>query len=267
MAKCKSTVDIQNKKKKGEKITALTAYDYYQARVLDEADIDIVLVGDSLGMVFAGYPNTLPVTVEQMYYHCQVVRRGCRRALVTADMPFLSYQTDEKSALENCGKFIKEGAAKAVKIEGGNDTICSRIERLVETGIPVMGHVGLTPQLIETLGGFRVQGKTEEEAKIIIESAKRVQDAGAFCIVLEAVPPALAKEITSQLCIPTIGIGAGPNCDGQILVISDILGMVDEISPKFVRKYADTGKIIRKAVSDYIADVKSGDFPASKESY
>jgi 3-methyl-2-oxobutanoate hydroxymethyltransferase len=249
------------------KIAVLTAYDFYHAKVLDKAGIDIILVGDSLGMVFSGYKNTLPVRVEDIFYHCSAVSRGVQEALVVADMPFLSYQVDNASALINCGRFIKEGVAQAVKIEGGNPETCSRVECLVQAGVPVLAHIGLTPQLINTMGGYRVQGKSKESADALKESALRLQDAGAFGMVLEAMPKDVAREITASLAIPTIGIGAGPSCDGQILVISDILGMFDEFKPKFARRYADLGTEIKKAVGAYIDDVRLGRFPDESETY
>ncbi len=267
MNKRKTIADIIGMKNKGDKITALTAYDYYFGKVLDQAGMDIILVGDSLGMTFCGYENTLPVTVDDIYYHSQAVSRGVSKALVVADMPFLSYQAGEIEAIKNCGKFIKNGISQAVKIEGGSENICSLIKKLVSIGIPVMGHIGLTPQLVNTLGGYKVQGKTEDGAKEIIDSAKRLEDAGVFCMVLESVPVELAKKVTSSVNVPTIGIGAGKFCDGQILVISDILGMFDEFKPKFARRYAALGENIRKSVSEYIKDVKENRFPSEEESY
>lgn len=263
----KTTRDIREMKARGEKIACLTAYDYLHARILDQAGIDIVLVGDSLGMAFGGYDTTLPVTTEDMLYHCAAVSRGVRQALVVADMPFLSYQTDEKSAIENCGAFLKKSLTQAVKIEGGNESVCQLIRRLTEIGIPVMGHIGLTPQLVHTLGGFRPQGKAEADAKRIFECAKCVEEAGAFCLVLEAMPSQLAVKISQSLSIPTIGIGAGAGCDGQVLVTADLLGLFEDFRPKFVRRYMELGRDIRKAVTSYIDDVRKGRFPSDSECY
>lgn len=267
MAQRKTTRDIREMKSRGEKIACLTAYDYLLGRVLDQAGVDIVLVGDSLGMVFCGHDTTLPVTTEDMLYHTAAVSRGVRHALVVADMPFLSYQADEKTAIENCGRFLKAGIAQAVKIEGGSESMCHRITRLTEIGIPVMGHIGLTPQSIHTLGGFRPQGKVDGEAKRILESALKIEKAGAFCVVLEAIPTQLAKKITKSLTIPTIGIGAGPDCDGQVLVTADLLGLFEDFRPKFARRYMELGKDMRKAVTSYISDVRKGRFPSDTESY
>lgn len=263
----KTTRDIRDMKAKKEKITALTAYDYYFAGIIDKSGIDLILVGDSLGMVFNGYDNTLPVKVDDIFYHASAVSRGVEEAIVVADMPFLSYQIDERSAIQNCGRFIKEGVSQAVKLEGGSPAICSLISKLVGIGIPVMGHIGLTPQLVQTIGGFRAQGKTKEAAKQILESAHRLEDSGVFSIVLESIPIDLAKKITGSVSVPTIGIGAGPYCDGQILVISDILGMFDGFKPKFARRYGEIGKQIRKSVADYIDDVRQNQFPNDDECY
>lgn len=267
MAQRKTTRDIREMKVRGEKIACLTAYDYLHARVLDQAGIDIVLVGDSLGMVFGGHDTTLPVTFEDMLHHTAAVSRGVRQALVVADMPFLSYQADEKSAIENCGRFLKAEIAQAVKVEGGSESICRLVARLTEIGIPVMGHLGLTPQSVHALGGFHPQGKTDADAKRIFESARKIEEAGAFCVVLEAIPTLLAKKITKSLSIPTIGIGAGPDCDGQVLVTADMLGLFEDFKPKFVRRYMELGKEMRKAVTSYIGDVRKGRFPSDSESY
>jgi 3-methyl-2-oxobutanoate hydroxymethyltransferase len=218
-------------------------------------------------MVFAGYENTLPVTVDHIFYHASAVRRGAQHSLIVADMPFLSYQINEDTAVANCGRFIKEGVAQAVKIEGGSPSICSLVARLVAVGIPVMGHVGLTPQLLNTIGGFRTQGKQEDEAGEIREAAIRLEKAGAFCVVLEAIPTGLARQITESVSVPTIGIGAGPHCDGQVLVVSDIVGMFDSFKPKFARRYAEVGHEIRKAAAAYVEDVRQGRFPNESESY
>ena len=248
------------------KITCLTAYDYPTARLLDEAGVDVILVGDSLGMVVLGHESTLPVTLEDMLHHTRAVRRGTRRALVVADMPFGSYHTDTAESLRNAVRFVKEAGAEAVKVEGGERRL-ELIARLTEAEIPVMGHVGLTPQSVNALGGYRVQGKTPDAAEHLLRDARAVEAAGAFAVVLEAVPRELAARITRDLRIPTIGIGAGPECDGQVLVLHDILGLTFSPLPKFARQYADIGKIISSAVREYCHDVRSGGFPSDAESY
>jgi len=252
-------------KKLGRKITALTAYDYSTAKAIDKNGIDFVLVGDSLAMVALGHENTLSVTMEEMLHHTKAVKRAVKRAMVVADMPFMSYQSDEKTALLNASRFIKEAGANAIKLEGGYEHIISCIKKCVESGIPVLGHLGFTPQFLHTIGGYNVQGKNVETTKKIMEQAKEIENAGAFGIVLEMVPEESAKYITENLSIPTIGIGAGRYCSGQILVIDDVLGKYQDFSPKFARKYADIGKITEKAVSDYIEDVISSKFPTEKE--
>jgi 3-methyl-2-oxobutanoate hydroxymethyltransferase len=249
-----------------KKITALTAYDYPFARALDEAGIDIILVGDSLGNVILGYENTLPVTMDEMIHHSKAVGRAVKNAFLIGDMPFMSYQVSLSQCLQNAGKFIKEGSVKAVKLEGGK-SIADKIEALVNNGIPVMGHVGLTPQFIHKFGGYKVQGKDPKSAEQILEDARAVEKAGAFSIVLEGVPSTLGKQITETLSIPTIGIGAGPYCDGQILVTHDLLGLSGEFKPKFVRRYANLEKNILQAVRDYKEDVQKGSFPSREESY
>lgn len=253
---------ILEKKQKKEKITMLTCYDYSTAILLDRAGIDMLLVGDSVGVVFSGYENTLPVTVEEILYHTRAVAKGRKNALVVADMPFLSYQSSTEEAVRNCGLMLKAGA-EAVKLEGGLE-ICELVRKLFLSGIPVMGHIGLTPQSVNVLGGYKVQGKTEETRKKLIESAKALESAGAFSIVLECLPEDVAKEITEILTIPTIGIGAGRYTDGQVLVINDILGMFEGFRPKFVKRYVDLAPQIEKAVKDYIAEVKEGKFPAEE---
>ena len=252
-------------KKLGRKITALTAYDYSTAKAIDKNGIDFVLVGDSLAMVALGHENTLSVTMEEMLHHTKAVKRAVKRAMVVADMPFMSYQSDEKTALLNASRFIKEAGANAIKLEGGYEHIISCIKKCVESGIPVLGHLGFTPQFLHTIGGYNIQGKNVETTKKIMEQAKEIENAGAFGIVLEMVPEESAKYITENLSIPTIGIGAGRYCSGQILVIDDVLGKYQDFSPKFARKYADIGKITEKAVSDYIEDVISSKFPTEKE--
>lgn len=253
-------------KRKGEKIACLTAYDHLMARFLDQAGIDIVLVGDSVGMVVSGYETTIPVTLEEILYHTRAVRRGITRALLVADLPFLSYQASVEQAVRSAGRCLKEGQAEAVKLEGGRWT-AEIVSRLVKIGIPVMGHLGLTPQSIHAFGGYGVRAKEQDEAQRIQEDAKILEEAGVFALVLEKVPAALAGKITESLDIPTIGIGAGPHCDGQILVSHDMLGIFEEFRPKFVRRYAEMGREMREAFTAYVRDVRSGRFPSEKESY
>jgi 3-methyl-2-oxobutanoate hydroxymethyltransferase len=248
------------------KISCLTAYDYPTARLLDEAGVDVLLVGDSLAMVVLGYESTLPVTIEEMLMCTRAVRRGTRRALLVADMPYGSYHDDPKEAVRNAVRFVKEGGAEAVKIEGGERRM-ELIARLVDAEIPVMGHIGLTPQSVNAFGGFRVQGKSEEAGEQVLRDARAVEAAGAFSIVLESIPRELGARITSKLKIPTIGIGAGPDCDGQILVIHDMLGLSFGHKPKFARRYADVGEIISRAATEYCRDVRQGSFPSDDESY
>src|ERR1700732_4398836 len=249
-----------------KKIVCLTAYDYPTARLLDEAGVDVILVGDSLAMVVLGYDSTLPVTLEEMLHHARAVRRGTKHALVVVDMPFGSYHADTAESLRNAVRFVKEAGVEAVKVEGGERRL-ELIARLTEAEIPVMGHVGLTPQSVNALGGYRVQGKTLDSAEQLLRDARAVDAAGAFAVVLEAVPRELAAQITRELRIPTIGIGAGPDCDGQILVIHDLLGLTFGQTPKFARKYANVGEIISKAAREYCEDVRGGTFPSDGESY
>src|SRR3984893_13711018 len=249
-----------------QKIICLTAYDYPTARLLDEAGVDVILVGDSLGMVVLGYDSTLPVTLEEMLHHTRAVRRGTRRALLVADMPYGSYPTDNAESLRNAVRFVKEAGAEAVKIEGGERRL-ELISRLTEAEIPVMGHIGLTPQSLNALGGYRVQGKTTDAAEQLLRDARAVEAAGAFAVVLEAVPRELAAQVTRELRIPTIGIGAGPDCDGQILVVNDLLGLTFNPAPKFARQYANVGEVITGAVRAYCEDVRNGGFPSDAESY
>jgi 3-methyl-2-oxobutanoate hydroxymethyltransferase len=269
---CKITIPelLQRKSQAGQsasqKITCLTAYDYPTARLLDEAGVDVLLVGDSLGMVVLGHDSTLPVTIDDMLRHTAAVRRGTKRALVIADMPFGSYHTDTGEALRNAVRFIKEAGAEAVKIEGGERRL-ELIVKLTEAEIPVMAHIGLTPQSVNALGGYRVQGKTADAAEQLLRDARAVEAAGAFAVVLEAVPRELAAQITRELRIPTIGIGGGPDCDGQILVIHDMLGLTFGHTAKFTRQYANVGEVISNAVREYCADVKQGNFPTDAESY
>lgn len=267
MEKNKVTIiDIQKMKSEGKKIAALTAYDYPFARLIDEAGVDIILVGDSLGMTVLGYENTLPVTIEDMIYHTKAVKRGIKRALLVADMPFMSYQVSIDDALKNAGRLIKEGGAEAVKLEGGI-AIQEIVSAIVEVGIPVMGHIGLTPQSIHKFGGYKVQGRKSIQAREIIEDAKALEDAGVFSIVLEGMPLELAKEITQKVKIPTIGIGAGQFCDGQVMVIHDLIGLSGEFKPKFVKRYIEAGEVIKNAVKEYIKDVADGNFPTDDHSY
>ncbi len=252
-------------KKKKEKIACLTAYDYPTAKILDEAGVEIILVGDSAANVVAGEKNTLPITMSDMLYHTRVVAHAVKNALVIADMPFLSYQCSSDEAVKNAGSFLKVGAA-GVKIEGAGPVL-KTIERLVQIGIPVMGHLGLTPQSIHKFGGYKLRGKTKKEAEQIIKDAKKLESAGCFAIVLEKIPMQLARKITKAVKIPTIGIGAGPYCDGQILVLHDMLGFYEDFKPKFVKQYAKIGFEIKKAVRTYINEVKAGIYPDKKHSF
>ena len=257
---------ITARKNSEKKITALTAYDFSFAKLLDNTEIDILLVGDSLGMVSQGHENTLSVTLEDVLYHTRSVKRGAHRALVVADMPFMSYQVSLEQAVTNAGRLIQEGHAAAVKLEGG-ERMADRVQAISQAGIPVMGHVGLTPQSVHQFGGYKIQGKTFLDSKQIKQDAKDLQKAGAFSLVLEGMPEELASEITQGLEIPTIGIGAGAKCDGQILVIHDLLGLNPDFSPKFVKHYAQLADVIQNAVSEFIGEVHSKAFPAPKHSY
>lgn len=260
-----TVLDIQKMKNDGRKISMLTAYDYPFASIIDSVGIDILLVGDSSGPVIAGYENTLPVTMAEMIYHTRAVAKGRKKALLVADMPFMSYQVSISDAKLNAGRFLKEGGAEAVKIEGGVQ-IKDSIRAIVDIDIPVMGHVGLTPQSIHRMGGYRIQGKREGQAEALLADALAVQEAGAFAVVLEGIPSTVAERITKELSIPTIGIGAGPYCSGQVLVVHDLLGISGR-KLKFARQYADLEKIISEAVKHYIEDVKSGNFPSEEESF
>jgi 3-methyl-2-oxobutanoate hydroxymethyltransferase len=253
--------DLRLMKARGEKIAVLTAYDFSMARLLDRAGIDVILVGDSAGMVVLGYDTTIPVTLDMMIHHTAAVSRGAKRALIVGDMPFLTYHVSLEEAVRNAGRFIQEGGAAAVKIEGGRP-MAPVIRRLTEIGIPVMGHIGLTPQSVHALGGFRQQGRDEKAAADLLADAKAVEDAGAAAVVLEAIPAELARQVTASLVIPTIGIGAGPHCDGQVLVSYDAFGLLDGPSPPFARQYAKLGEAMVSAASAYIADVREGRFPA-----
>ena len=261
-----TAVTFRQAKEKGEKLTMLTAYDYSTAKLVDEAGIHSILVGDSLGMVCLGYEDTLSVTMEDMLHHTKAVARGAKDALVIADMPFMSYQTSVYDAVVNAGRLIKEGHAQAVKLEGGRE-VCPQIEAIVKASIPVCAHIGLTPQSIHAFGGFKVQGKGEEAARRLIEEAQAVEAAGAFAVVLECVPEALAKLITEKISIPTIGIGAGAGCDGQVLVYQDMLGMYADFAPKFVKVFANVGEEMRKGFAAYKKEVQDGTFPAKEHTF
>jgi 3-methyl-2-oxobutanoate hydroxymethyltransferase len=263
----KTTIqDFLKKKTEGAKITMLTAYDYPFARIVDEAGIDAVLVGDSLGMVVQGLENTLPVTMDEMIYHTKLVVRAVKNAMVIGDMPFMSYQTGTEDAVRNAGRFLKEAGAAAVKIEGGAE-VAEQIRAMTRSDIPVMAHIGLTPQSIHRMGGYKVQGKTEEAANRLVEEAHIAEDAGAFSLLLEAIPMGLSKRITEELSIPTIGIGAGPHCDGQVLVLYDVIGMFERFVPKFVKRYANLKDSALKAVKDYKEEVETGIFPSEDTSF
>ncbi len=252
---------LKKKKQLGEKIVSLTCYDYTTARILDETTVDFLLVGDSLAMTVLGHPNTLSVTVDEMLHHVKAVSRGVDRAMVVADMPFMSYHTDLSTTITNAGRFVQEGGAQAVKLEGASALTLDVIERLVEIGIPVVGHLGFTPQSLNTLGGFKVQGKSAASARQMLEDALKLQAAGVFTVVLEMVPVEVAEILTQRLEIPTIGIGAGSVCDGQILVVDDLLGRYSDLSPRFVRTYLNGAQLMRDAVERYAQDIRSGVFP------
>ena len=258
--------EIKEMKQRKEKIPMLTAYDYVTAKVVDEAGVPLILVGDSLGMVMLGYESTIPVTMEEMIHHTKAVVRGAKNALIVGDMPFMTYHISVSDALHNARRFIQEGGAQVVKLEGG-EVVAEKVRRLVDCGIPVMGHIGLTPQSIHQLGGFKVRGKAVEEAKKLLNDAHILEEAGAFAIVLECTPAPLSKLITQKLAIPTIGIGAGPDCDGQVQVISDMLGLYTEFVPKHAKQYVKLAGEIKSAVSSYISEVKSLSFPTMKQSY
>lgn len=263
----KNTVaTLAEMKARGEKISQLTCYDYTTARLIDEAGIDMILVGDSLGMTMQGYKDTLPVTLDEMIIYGRSVVRGCKRTFVVVDMPFMSYQISPAQALESAGRIMKETGASAVKLEGGK-SVCEQIRAITEAGIPVVGHIGMTPQSVNAFGGFKVQGKGEENAKRVLEDALAVQEAGAFAVVLECIPAKLAAIITKKLSIPTIGIGAGNECDGQILVYQDMLGMFSDYIPKFAKKFADVGTMMKTAFADYIKEVSEGSYPAPEHTF
>jgi 3-methyl-2-oxobutanoate hydroxymethyltransferase len=266
MMKKITTSDLVEMKKKGEKITMLTAYDCLMASQLDECGIDLILVGDSVGNVLLGYENTIPVSMNEMIHHCKAVCRGVKTAMVIGDMPFMSYQASAAEAVRNAGKFLKEAGVEAVKLEGGREVFLT-IKRIVDSGIPVMGHLGFTPQSVYKFGSYGVRGKDEEQAKKMIEDAIGLEEAGAFSIVLEKIPAGLAKKITRKVSIPTIGIGAGVDCDGQVLVTHDMLGCFEKFKPKFSKRYAELGKEMKKCYMKYIEEVKNKKFPSDEHSY
>ena len=261
-----SAVTFKNAKKNGERLAMLTAYDYSTAKLMDETGINGILVGDSLGNVILGYEDTISVTMEDMIHHGAAVARGAKNALVVVDMPFMSYQTSVYDAVVNAGRLMKEGRANAVKLEGGV-SVCPQIKAITDAGIPVMAHLGLTPQSINAFGGFKVQGKNEAAARKLIDDAKAVEEAGAFALVLECVPAKLAKIISEQLTIPTIGIGAGAGCDGQILVYQDMLGMFSDYTPKFVKRFAEVGSVMKEAFANYIKEVQAETYPAEEHTF
>jgi len=261
-----TTKRVMTMKAGGEKIAMLTAYDYLVAKYLDQMGIDIILVGDSLGNVVQGHETTLPVTVDDMIYHAKAVKRAVRNALIVVDMPFMSYQTNVDDAVKNCGRVMKEVGVGAVKLEGG-EYVADIVRHLVKIGIPVMGHLGLTPQAINRFGTYEVRAQEKKEADQLLKDAKTLSDAGVFSLVLEKIPAALAKKVTGLVPVPTIGIGAGPHCDGQVLVVYDMLGLTEEFKPRFVRRYAELAEEMRQAFKQYIADVRAKKFPTDKESY
>jgi 3-methyl-2-oxobutanoate hydroxymethyltransferase len=259
--------DLLDMKRRGEPIVAVTAYDYLFARIVDESGVDVVLVGDSVGQVFAGYDSTLPVTIDDMIYHTRAVRRGVKHALLVVDMPFMSFQVSAAETLRNAGRMLKETGAEAVKLEGGDEETAGYVRTLVRAGIPVMGHIGLTPQSVHVLGGYRVQGRDSVAAERLHEEAGRLEEAGAFSIVLEVVPAGLAAEITSIVSIPTIGIGAGAGVDGQVLVLPDMLGLTDRFKPKFLRRFAELGDAAREGVRSYAEAVRNRSYPDAGHSF
>ena len=266
MEKKRTIQDIKMMKQKGEKISMLTAYDASFANLLDSSGIDMILVGDSLGMVLLGYESTIPVTMEEMLHHCRAARKGVQRAILIGDMPFMSYQVSESEAISNAGRFLKEAGCDAIKLEGGTE-VCDTVKAIVRAGVPVMGHIGLTPQTASQLGGYKVQGKDAESARRLLESARALDLAGAFSLVLECIPAQLAQVISAAVSIPTIGIGAGQFCDGQVLVTHDMVGMFEKFVPSFVKKYVNLAPQIKEAVAAYNLEVKSGDFPNEEQSF
>jgi 3-methyl-2-oxobutanoate hydroxymethyltransferase len=261
-----SITDLKAKKKRGERIVMITCYDYPSARILEAADVDILFIGDTLGMTVLGYDSTIPVTMEEMLHHTKAVVRGSSSAHVLADMPFMSYQTSPEDALRNAGRLLKEGGAQSVKLEGGV-RVAETVRFIVDAGIPVMGHIGLTPQSVNQLGGYKVQGKTPAAAVRLVNDAVALEQAGAYAIVLECVPLELAKTITDRLAIPTIGIGAGPHCDGQVQVFHDLLGLFEDFVPRHAKRYVDLGNQITEVVRAYASEVRQGSFPTEKESF
>jgi len=261
-----SVTDLKNKKINGQKITMLTSYDYSMATLVDAAGVDLILVGDSLGNVVLGYSDTLPVTMEDMIHHTKAVVRGSKRAMVVGDMPFLSYHITIEEAVRNAGRLIQEGGAQCVKLEGGQERV-DTIKAIIDAQIPVMGHIGLTPQSVNQFGGFKVQGKDVATAQKLLEDARALEKAGVFAVVLEGVPAELAKRVTAELSIPTIGIGAGPHCDGQVLVVNDMLGMYPGHVPKFVKRFANLAPLIDEAIKSYIKEVSEGTFPAEEHCF
>ena len=259
-------ITFKQSKQQGRKISMLTAYDYSTAKLMDEAGINAILVGDSLGNVVLGYEDTLSVTMEDMIHHGAAVARGAKNAMVVVDMPFMSYQASVYDAVVNAGRLMKEGRASAVKLEGGKE-VCPQVKAVTEAGIPVMGHLGLTPQSINALGGHRVQGKTQQAAQKLLDDARALQEAGAFAVVLECVPEKLADKVTKELEIPTIGIGAGSGCDGQVLVYQDMLGMFSDFTPKFVKKFANVGQVMKEAFKSYIDEMQQVSFPSQEHCY
>jgi 3-methyl-2-oxobutanoate hydroxymethyltransferase len=258
--------DIISMKKNGESISMLTAYDASFAGLIDTAGIDMVLVGDSLGMVLLGYNSTIPVTMEEMLHHCKAAGKGVKRAVLVGDMPFMSYQVDKSEAITNAGRFLKEAGCDAVKLEGGTE-VCDTVKAIVKAGIPLMGHIGLTPQTASQLGGYKVQGRDADSARRLLQSARDLEAAGVFAIVLECIPAQLSEAITRMISIPTIGIGAGKHCDGQVLVTHDMLGMFEKFIPSFVKQFANLAPQIKEAVADYNEEVKNGNFPAEEHSF
>lgn len=266
MDRRKTVADIMAMKQNGEKIVMLTAYDYPSARIAEEAGVDMILVGDSLGMVVLGYDSTVPVTIDDMLHHSRAVARGSEKALIVTDLPFMTYQTSVEDAMRNAGRLLQEGNAQAVKLEGGVH-MAETVRRLTQIGIPVMGHIGLTPQSVHAMGGFRVQGRETTAALALVDDAKALEHAGCFSIVVEGVPDKVAELITDSVDVPVIGIGAGRACDGQVLVLHDVLGLEDRVLPKFVRRYAELQRVGTEALKAFAADVRSGAFPSDAETY
>jgi len=261
-----TTADIREMKKRGQKIVMMTAYDYPSARLVEEGGADMILVGDTLGMVVLGYDSTVPVTMDDMIHHTKAVVRGSQHAMVVGDMPFMSYQTGWQDAMQNAARFMKEAGCGAVKLEGGVRS-AEVVQKLVEAGIPVVGHIGLTPQSVNQIGGFKVQGKTPAAAVQLMHDAQALEQAGAFAIVVETIPAPLAELLTQRLSVPTIGIGAGVHCDGQVQVFHDLVGLYDAFTPKHAKRYVEAGALIREAVAQYAADVRAGAFPTARESF